>query len=91
MNKADLVKILAKKYDLSQSKINDIVSTILESITKSLSKSESVAFVGFGTFNVKKRLARIGRNPQTGETLKIPAKKIVRFTVGKGLKDAVKK
>lgn len=89
MNKQELVKSLAKKFELTNAKSDEVMKFILESITTSLSKNKPVAFVGFGTFSVKKRAARKGRNPQTGEVLKISARKVVRFSVGKALKDAV--
>lgn len=91
MNKGKFVKDLAKKCDLSVTKAGDLVSSILEIITKSLAKGEDVVFVGFGTFAVKKRLARVGRNPQTGEKIKIAARKVVRFSTGTALKQAVNK
>ena len=91
MNKQELVKTLGDKFELTNVKADEIVKFILGSITKSLSKNKPVAFVGFGTFAVKKRAKRTGRNPQTGATIKIPARKVVRFTVGKSLKDAVNK
>lgn len=89
MNKQELVKSLAKKFELTNAKSDEVIKFILESITTSLVKNKPVAFVGFGTFSVKKRAARKGRNPQTGEVLKISARKVVRFSVGKALKDAV--
>ena len=91
MNKKILVNLLAKKFSLPISKTNEIVATTLETITKSLAKGESATFIGFGTFSVKKRKARVGRNPQNGEQIKIPAKKVVRFTAGKNLKAAIQK
>jgi len=89
MNKQELVKSLSKKFELSNVKSGEIIGFILEVLTTSLSKSKPVAFTGFGTFSVKKRKARIGRNPKTGDALKIPARKVVRFSVGKSLKEAV--
>jgi len=91
MNKKELVRNLAKKFELPINKTDSIISATLETITKALSKGEDAAFVGFGTFSVKKRAARVGRNPQTGETIKISARKVVRFSVGKALKNAVNK
>ena len=91
MNKDTLVRDLAKKFDLPINKTNEIIVALLESISKSLAKGESVTFIGFGSFVVKKRLARQGRNPQTGETIKIPARKVVKFSVGKALKDSTNK
>ena len=91
MNKKELVKSLAKKFELTNTKTDEIIKCILESITDSLSKNKQAVFVGFGTFSVRKKKARNGRNPRTGEIIKIPARKAVRFSVGKSLKDAVNK
>ena len=91
MNKQELIKSLAKKFELSNVKADEVVKYILESITASLAKNKPVAFIGFGTFSVKKRSARNGRNPKTGEILKIPARKVIRFSVGKTLKEAINK
>ena len=91
MNKKELIKLLAKKFELTNTKTNEIISHLLESITDSLSKNKPVAFIGFGTFSVRKKKARNGRNPRTGETIKILARKAVHFTAGKALKDAVNK
>jgi nucleoid DNA-binding protein len=91
MNKQELVKTLGDKFELTNVKAVEIVKFILESITKSLSKNKPFAFVGFGTFAVKKRKARNGRNPQTGESIKIPSRKVIRFAAGKFLKETVNK
>ena len=91
MNKKDLTESLTKTFDLSKNKSGEIVAHILELMTKSLVKNKPVQLIGFGSFSVKKRKARKGRNPQTGETIKISASKAVRFSVGKSLKDAVNK
>jgi len=90
MNKSELVDAIAKGTGLSKVSSEDALNHTVESIQKALKKGDSVALVGFGTFKVSKRAARMGRNPQTGAALKIPARKVVRFSVGKGLKDAVK-
>jgi len=88
MNKGDLVnevvKIVGTKKD-AQAAVDCIFSTI----TKALKKKDSVALVGFGTFKVAKRKARTGRNPQTGEAIKIKAKSVPKFIAGKVLKEAV--
>jgi len=88
MNKGDLVnevvKIVGTKKD-AQAAVDCIFSTI----TKALKKKDSVALVGFGTFKVAKRKARTGRNPQTGEAIKIKAKSVPKFIAGKALKEAV--
>lgn len=91
MNKADLTQALAKKFELPISKTNEIVSHTLELMTKALVKSETIQLIGFGSFSVRKRKARDGRNPKTGETIKIPASKVVKFSVGKVLKESVNK
>jgi DNA-binding protein HU-beta len=89
MNKADLIGEVAK-VTCTKKEAAMAVDTVLESITKALKKNEKVTLPGFGTFSVVKRAARKGRNPQTGEVLKIKASKAPKFTAGKGLKDAVK-
>lgn len=91
MNKADLVDALAKKLKLSANKTNEIVSYTLELMSKALAKNDSIQLIGFGSFSVKKRKARDGRNPKTGETIKIPASKAIRFSAGKALKETVNK
>ncbi len=88
MNKGDLIgevsQVLASKKDAQAA-----VDTLLAAITKSLSKGEDVTLVGFGTFKVTKRKARMGRNPRTGEEIKIKAAKVPKFVAGKALKEAV--
>ena len=90
MNKADLVAEVAKLVG-SKRKAEEAVSCVLDTITKALKKGQTMTLVGFGTFAVGKRKARVGRNPQTGKEIKIPAKKVPKFSAGKALKDAVKK
>ena len=90
MTKQDLVEAIAKKLNCSKSLANDCLNTLLEEITKSLARNKDVVLTGFGTFRVLKRKARTGRNPQTGQTIKIPAAKVPKFKAGKALKDAVK-
>ena len=89
MNKADLVAEVAKVAG-SKRMAEDAVSCVMDTITKALKKGQTLTLVGFGTFSVGKRKARIGRNPQTGKEIKIPAKKVPKFTAGKALKNAVK-
>lgn len=91
MNKGDLVVEVAKTLAESKRLAEDAVSCVFEAITKSLKKGQAVTLVGFGTFGVGKRKARVGRNPQTGAAIKIAAKKVVKFSPGKALKDAVNK
>ncbi|MFC1841038.1 HU family DNA-binding protein [Thermodesulfobacteriota bacterium] len=90
MNKGDLINEVAKVVS-TKKEAKAAVDCIFESITKSLKKkqSEPVTLVGFGTFKVNKRKARKGRNPQTGEVIKIKASRVVKFAPGKALKDKV--
>jgi DNA-binding protein HU-beta len=91
MNKADLVEAVANAADLSKSKTDEVLGAIIATIIKSVSKGDPVQLVGFGTFGSGKRAARTGRNPRTGEAIKIAAAKTVKFTAGKAFKDAVNK
>ena len=91
MNKGDLIGKLAKDTDITKSKAEAAVNSMLQSITVSLKKGQKVTIVGFGTFSVAKRKARTGRNPQTGAPIKIAARKIPKFSPGSELKKAVKK
>ena len=89
MNKAELVSEVAKVV-CTKKEAQAAVDTVFASITKALKKKQAVTLVGFGTFKVDKRKARKGRNPQTGEPIKIKAKKVPKFVPGKALKDTVK-
>ena len=89
MNKGDLVDEVAKVVG-TKKEAQAAVECVLSSITKALKKGDAVTLVGFGTFKVTKRKARMGRNPQTGEEIKIKASKAPKFTPGKALKEAVK-
>ncbi|MBR1385676.1 MAG: HU family DNA-binding protein [Bacilli bacterium] len=89
MKKAELVEAIATKTGLTKADANRALDATFEVITKALKKGERVPVAGFGTFNVSKRKAREGRNPQTGATVKIPARKAVTFKAGTALKDAV--
>jgi len=89
MNKQDLVLQLANKEQLTQKKADEILSTALETIMKSVSKGEKVTLVGFGTFEPRKRKERKGRNPKTGEELQIPASTVPKFSAGKQFKSTV--
>lgn len=91
MNKTELVAAIAKKTELSKSKAEEALNALLETITASLKKGNEVKLIGFGTFKVSSRKAQLGRNPRTGEPLKIAASKQPKFTAGKALKDAVNK
>ncbi len=90
MNKQELIALVAEKADLSKKESEAAVSAIIDGITNTLSKGEKVQLVGFGTFEVRQRQAREGRNPSTGETIKIAAQKVPAFKAGKALKDQVK-
>ena len=89
MNKEVLVKEIAEKASQSQKDAKAFLDAAIDVITDTLKKGDKVTLVGFGTFQVKERAAREGRNPRTGKPLKIPAKKAPVFAAGKGLKDAV--
>ena len=89
MKKAESVEAIAEKTGLTKADANRALDATFEVITKALKKGERVPVAGFGTFNVSKRKAREGRNPQTGATVKIPARKAVTFKAGTALKDAV--
>ena len=89
MNKAELVDAIADSADLSKAGASRALDAVISSITDALKEGDQVALVGFGTFTVKDRAARTGRNPQTGEPLEIAAAKVPGFKAGKALKDAV--
>ncbi len=89
MNKAELIAQIADKADVSKAQSEKLLNATLDSINDGLTKDGNLTLVGFGTFTVVKRAARKGRNPQTGKTIKIPAKNVVKFKPGKNLKDAV--
>lgn len=91
MNKSELIRIVAAKANASKVATSIIIDLAMEAITEALARGESVQFVGFGTFSVQERKARIGRNPQTGREMKIPAKKVVRFKAGAALNGAANK
>jgi len=89
MNKNDLISAVADASGLSKSDASHAVESVFDTITKALSGGDEVRLVGFGTFSVAKRKASIGRNPRTGEEMKIKASNQPKFKAGKGLKDAV--
>lgn len=89
MNKEQLVEKVADKTGATKKDVLEILNMALDMVTAALKKGEKVTFVGFGTFLVRKRKAREGRNPQTGDKIRIPAKKVPAFTAGKELKAAV--
>ena len=89
MNKAQLIEQVAKKLGTSKSKAADAVEAVIDPIKASLKKGQKVQLVGFGSFSVRKRKARTGRNPQTGATIQISARKVPAFTPGAELKKVV--
>lgn len=91
MNKAELIEYVAKKADMTKADAQKAVEAVFGGITSTLKKGGDARFVGFGTFSVAKRAATTGRNPRTGEPIKIPASKNAKFKAGKELKDAVNK
>jgi DNA-binding protein HU-beta len=91
MNKTELVAAIPEKTELSKKDSEKALKAFTEVVTSELVKGEKVQLVGFGTFEVAKRSAREGRNPQTGETIKIKASKAPKFKAGKALKDSVNK
>ena len=90
MNKSELVDAIAASADLSKAAAGRALDATIEAVRKALKKNDTVTLVGFGTFYVGQRAARNGRNPRTGNSIKIKAAKIPKFRAGKGLKDAVK-
>lgn len=91
MNKSELIDAIAASADLPKAAAGRALDATLEAVTAALTKGESVALVGFGTFTTKERAARDGRNPQTGATIQIAAATLPTFKPGKALKDAVNK
>jgi len=89
MNKSDLIDAIADTAGLSKADAGRALDALVKTVTKTLKKGGTVSLVGFGTFAVRKRAARTGRNPRTGETIKIKASKNPAFKAGKALKDAV--
>jgi len=91
MNKAELVEAIAKKTGGTKASAELTLDAFLETVTGALTKGDSVALIGFGTFSVTKRAARKGRNPSTGAEIRIPASKVAKFSAGAKLKKAVNK
>ena len=89
MNKAELIELIAGECKLTKAQTERMLDTTLEAIKKTVKKGDEVKLVGFGTFTKAKRKARMGRNPQTGEKIKIKAKKVLKFRIAKACKDAV--
>ncbi|PIQ38109.1 MAG: hypothetical protein COW59_03595 [Lysobacterales bacterium CG17_big_fil_post_rev_8_21_14_2_50_64_11] len=89
MNKAELIEAIAETAEMTKADAARALDAAIEVIKKNLKKGNTITLVGFGTFEVRKRGARTGRNPRTGETIKIKASKVPAFKAGKALKDAV--
>ena len=89
MNKSELIEAIAKSAELTKADAERAINATIETVVKTVAKGDTVTLVGFGTFSVRKRGARTGRNPRTGETIKIKASKNPAFKAGKALKDAV--
>ncbi|AVJ55509.1 DNA-binding protein HU-beta [Idiomarina sp. OT37-5b] len=89
MNKSQLIDKIAAGADISKAAAGRALDSMIDAVTEALKKDDQVALVGFGTFSVRERSARTGRNPQTGETIQIAAAKVPSFKAGKALKDAV--
>lgn len=90
MNKGDLIAKIADQVDLSQKQVDGVVDALLEEIKKQVAKGEKITLTGFGTFSKRSRKSRTGRNPRTGEEIKIPASSVPAFSAGKQFKDYVK-
>ena len=89
-NKQDIIAKVAKDTGLKKVSAAAVVDSIIDGITKSLKKGDQVSFVGFGTFKISNRKARVARNPQTGAAIKIPKRRVPRFSAGKALRQAVR-
>ena len=89
MNKSELIEAIAASADIPKAAATRALDAMIDAVTETLKKGDSVALVGFGTFSVKERAARTGRNPQTGDPINIAAAKVPGFKAGKALKDAV--
>lgn len=89
MNKSDLVDVIASSAEISKSSANHVLDDILKSIGSALSKGDIVTLMGFGTFSVRKRAARIGRNPKTGQPIDIKATNVLGFKAGTSLKQII--
>lgn len=90
MNKTELITVVAEKAEVTQKEAELVLSAIVSTIEETLAQNEKVVLTGFGTFEVRHRVARKGRDPRTGAEIQIPAQKSPAFRAGKGLKDAVK-
>jgi DNA-binding protein HU-beta len=91
MNKEELVKEISKRAKISQKQAAEFLGIVLDTVEKTVAKGKKVTLVGFGTFDSRKRSARVGRNPQTGKEIKIPAKTVPSFSAGKKFRESVNK
>jgi DNA-binding protein HU-beta len=91
MTKEEMITKIAKDAGISKRQAGDALKSFMSNVTHNLKKGKKVSFVGFGTFSVSKRKARVGRNPQTGAKINIPASRVPHFRAGKALKEAIKK
>ncbi len=91
MNKEELVQEITKKTKVTQKNATEVLNKLVATVQKTVSKGEKITLVGFGTFESRKRAARMGRNPQTGKAIKIAAKKVPVFSAGKKFKEMVNK
>lgn len=91
MTKEEMIAHMADVSGISKRQAGEALDAFMDGVTKQLKKNEKISFAGFGTFSVSQRKARTGRNPQTGEAIKIPATKVPVFKAGKNLKDAIKR
>jgi len=89
MNKGELIDAIARDAGISRSQAQAALDSVVSNVTSALKGGQKVTVVGFGTFSVSERAARDGRNPQTGKPIKIPSRKVAKFTPGKALKDAI--
>ncbi|MFQ5928473.1 MAG: HU family DNA-binding protein [Acidobacteriota bacterium] len=89
MNKGELVEAIARDAKLSKAQAQSALDAFVGNVQRSLKRGDKVTLVGFGTFSTSSRSARTGRNPQTGMPIKIPAKKVAKFSAGKALKDSI--
>lgn len=89
MTKAELIEKVASDNDISKALAESVINSVTDNITRCLKKSDKITLTGFGTFSVSKRKARTGRNPQTGQEIKIKATRVPKFKPGKALKDVI--
>ncbi|MBU0946323.1 MAG: HU family DNA-binding protein [Proteobacteria bacterium] len=90
MNKADLIEKVAKDCDMTKVVAEQVLNSILNTITDAVAAGDKVSLIGFGTFSVNDRAARLGRNPQTGQSIQIPARKVVKFKAGAKLAESIR-